>query len=371
MKIMIDKVSELYWEIMGARVPRDVFGIIYGNNNAERLAYLEKIYQELVREIDPGAYIDNLDNRARAIEANGKLNQLYEMAKQYIATGTYETALAKPIIGTIESPNGNRYELMEKMAEAERYNLYACRIDVGRIGMLKIAKTVMYNGELDREAFILERLKTRAREIEEEYAEVKTDPKDILNYDLQFPELVESFICQQQGNRRINILAFKDVPDARRLKPLSGVTKKERKRIDLRTSVWIMGKLLKLLVLTFGECIAINMTSGNNILIEPDQHYVLIFDWTMAKPYSDEIPMEIRALEIAQAAQAVRIAIGADRKGAIEDPSREKGFDRYVQYLDTLAAGNESVADRAHERFYAIARSFWGREFHPFTTFSL
>jgi len=268
----------------------------------------------------------------------------------------------------MEIKNDSRlYQIGKGVAETGNYRLYLCR-DGPKECLLQIATSVEYNGELQRAAYILRELQRRADELEEEYALVKTNPDAMLNYGLGFPELVDSFVYQEQGGRWINILAFRSIEDIGKLVPLLNITEKDRLRVDLRTSAWIMGKYLKLFVFTHSEGISIGLNSGNNILIEPDQHYVVIFDWTAAQIRSEKIPVETRRQEISQAAQAVITALGGNLETGTFPDDGDKNSTKYADYLLQLARGNESNAKRAHAKFYELIDSLWKREYYPFTT---
>lgn len=263
------------------------------------------------------------------------------------------------------------YQVGEKVAETDNYRLYLCKQNGVRQCLLQIATSLEYNGGLDRAAYVLGELKRYADALEAEYASVKADPNSLLNYDLGFPELMDSFVCQEQGGRRINILAFRNVEDVSRLVPLVNITDKDRQRVDLRTSAWIMGKALKMFVLTNKEKISVGLTTGNNILVEPKEHYVVFFDWTASQTHSGGVPMEIRRQEISQAAQAVIVVLGGDFRTGIFPDDGDEAFGQYTDYLLRLARGSESRAQRAHTGFYKIVDSYWKREYYPFTTKSL
>jgi hypothetical protein len=260
------------------------------------------------------------------------------------------------------------YKIFDKVAEAEKYRLYLCFLRY-RQCLLQIANAKEFNGDLDRAAYLLGELKRRADELEAEYAKVKDDPIKTLSYDLQFPELVDSFIPQQQGGRRVNILAFRNVEDITFMVPIINITSRDCLRVDLRTSGWILGKLLKLLVLTQSEGISIGLISGNNILIEPDKHYVLIFDWLLSELHSDKLTIEKRRQEISQVAQAVITLIGGNPvTGIIPNDGDEsiECYDDYTNYILRLARGNESNVQLAHEGLYKLMARFW-HGYHPFT----
>ncbi len=264
------------------------------------------------------------------------------------------------------------YELGEKVAEFDAFRLYLCtQKSSGRQCLLQVAATAEQNGDLDRAKFVLEELAREAEQLEVQYAEVKEKPDSFLNYGLSFPELVDSFISPEQGDRRISVLAFRGVEEVSKMVPIIGITDKDGLRVDLRTSAWIMGKLLKLLAFAHSEGVLIGNLLGNNILIEPDKHYVVVFDWSKAitaKPA--ELLGEDKAQEIADAAKAVITVLGGDPEtGTIPDDGDE-AFKPYSEFLLSLAGGGESSATRAHKRFYEMVDKLWSG-FYPFTTKSL
>lgn len=262
--------------------------------------------------------------------------------------------------------NGSRsYVVGQEVARAPRYNLYMCTTKDGRECLLQVAASQEFNGSLDCEVYVLKTLKTSADALQEEYA--RDNPDKFLNYDLGFPEVVDSFVCSEQGNRRINILAFRNVSQVSKMVPISGIVKRDKLRVDLKTSAWIMGKLLKMLSFAHNEGIAVEKVGGDNILIEPDQHYVLIFDWSKAKVYTGEIPAEVRRLEISRAAKTVITVLGGDfQKEEIPDDG-EECFAGYREVIFEIANGDFNDALRAHQKFYEFVEKNW-KGFYPFTT---
>jgi len=264
------------------------------------------------------------------------------------------------------------YQVGKKVAETDNYRIYLClQAETARQCLLQIASAVEHNGGLQRAAYLLKELERRADELEKEYVRVKTDPNILLNYGLGFPELIDSFICQEQGGRWINILAFRNVEDVSRMVPLINITAKDRLRVDLRTSAWIMGKLLKLLAFTHVEGISVNLLTGHSVLIEPDEHYVVIFDWTAAQTHPETLSNEVQRKEISQAAQTIITVLGGDSEKGILPNDGDEAFERYTNHLLRLARGGESNAERAHDKFYELIDSLWKREFYPFKTHKL
>jgi len=214
-------------------------------------------------------------------------------------------------VGRVIEGKAGHYEVGKIVAEFAAYRIYVCiQQETGRQCLLQIATSAAENGRLERAAFILGEFKSRALELEAEFAKIKTDPDSILNYDLCFPEIVDTFIFHEEGDRRINILGFKSVEEMIQLVPLSNIVEIDRMRVDLRTSGWIMGKLLKFLVFSQGEMIALNSLPSDNILIEPNKHFVLIFDLSDAEVRTEPLTEKERSREIAQMARAVIYVLG-------------------------------------------------------------
>jgi len=221
------------------------------------------------------------------------------------------------------------------------------------------------NGALSRTAFVLTELARLALQLEDEYAE--KNPGKALGYQFGFPELVASFICPEQGHRQINVLAFREIETVWQMKPLINIISKDQMRVDLRTSAWIMGKLLKLLDFVHSQDYAIKLVTTSNILIEPDQHYVMFFDWMDAEIFTGVIPMEKRRSEIANVAKAVIRVLGGDLNKRIIPNDGDGCFGQYADFLWRLARRGESRAEHAHRQFYDMIDEFWPREFYPFT----
>lgn len=261
------------------------------------------------------------------------------------------------------------YEVGKLVAETERYRLYLCRPGGETVDhLLQVASAVEHNGALDRAAYILEKLLREAGRLEDEYALVKSNPKHFVNYELCFPEIVDTFVPADQGGRRINILRFRGVSDVRTMVPLSNIVERDRLRVDMRTSIWIMGKLLKILTFVHSAGIAITNLTLGNILIEPEQHYVVIFNWADAQLMSDGVPQSTVREEIKRAACSVIEVLGGTPEGGIPDDEHGERHAPYEQHLLQLARNGASNAASAHQTFYALVDSLWARGFHKFTS---
>lgn len=151
--------------------------------------------------------------------------------------------------------------------------------------------------------------------------------------------------------------------------PLSNLKTRDRLRIALPSSAWVLGRLLKLLAFAHGEGIAVRALTANNVLLEPDRHFVVVLDWTIALTHpTNNVPSQVRAADIASAAQAVFGSIGGD---PLTGDFRYDGDSRYVDFIRRLASARSSNAEKAHDQFYELVDELWGRTFRPFETLPL
>jgi len=156
------------------------------------------------------------------------------------------------------------------------------------------------------------------------------------------------------------------------LVPVGHITSRDCVRVDPKTSAWMLGKLLKLLVFLHSQNISLGPhVTGENILIERHEHYVIVFDLTGAVFHSEGIPQEIAREEISQAAREVIYVLGGDPDMGVLPKDEQDADGRYANYVLGLARGGECDAKEAHAKFYELVRSLWPREYWPFTSHPL
>ncbi|MES2931229.1 MAG: hypothetical protein V4682_00840 [Patescibacteria group bacterium] len=274
--------------------------------------------------------------------------------------------MTKPLT-TVKGASGT-YRVSKRLGGTEKFTLYQCQQDgTEAMHILKIATEARFNGAIDREAFLLRDMRERAAALEAEYAAVKKGP-ELLNYGISFPILIETFIAKEQGRRRIMVMSFEGVTDITKLVPMSHITTRDRVYVDPRTSAWMLGKLLKLLIFAHDQGIVVGNLDGDNILVERDQHYVVLFDWTTAVRYDSGIPPDVVGKEIAHAAQAVLRALGANPKTGALPESDQLNEGGYQAHLLQLITGKSKDAAHAHADFYGLIRGLWPRSYYPYTT---
>lgn len=261
--------------------------------------------------------------------------------------------------------NDHRYNLGPLVAQDERFDVHTCStIEDSPKDLLIVAATDGHNPAVDRWSFTLGLLARHARRVEEEYAKVRTDPNVLLNYQLGFPRLVETFMSPKK--RRIMILAFENSePSA--MVPIARMVRKDRLRVDLKTSVWMMGKLLKILAFAHQQGISVGSLGSGTVLIDPKEHYVNVFDWSNAR-IAPKLDNDATRSEIVSAALAIVEALGGDADERFIPNNEGEEGERLIAHLWTLCDGLFCDANVAHGRFYQLVEKLWGRKFYPFTT---
>lgn len=263
--------------------------------------------------------------------------------------------------------DGCSYEIGRRVASTATYQLYLVREQPsGEWRLLQIAATPEDSGGLDRAAFLLRRFTDSGIQLEADYERLYGGRG--LHYERLHPGIVASFLSPEQGNRRINILALAAVPDLRRVIPLSSVRRKDRQRVDPETSAWIMGRLLKMLTFVHAEGVVNRAMTPNNILLDPEQHFAVTLDWSVARIFPGVVPPEHVATDIKSAAKAVFYALGGSVGNATWP---HEGHEPYINLLRQLMHTGAPDADNALDQFYGLVRAQYGHSFHPFTTLQL
>lgn len=265
----------------------------------------------------------------------------------------------------ITGQNGN-YEVMRKLGSTEYTNYHICRDDAGNWQVLAIASTAEQNAVIDRTEYLLKRLIENSEKYEEEFAQ-QTQSDRRIHYDWLFPQVVDQFVLHEQGERRVNILAFPDI-DLRKAFALTQIAEKGQ-RVDLKTSAWIMGRFLKLLGFLHESNVQTPILTSN-FLLEPDSHRLLMLNWTSATIGDTPTPAQ-QCFAIKQAAECVLLLLGAEYTDNVwhYDYELGNGEERYIRRLQTMHKGKYPSAYQAHTAFYEVVDSLWGKQFHPFTIY--
>lgn len=264
------------------------------------------------------------------------------------------------------------YHVGKQLAETGSYRLYQVSTDgVETPFVLKVAVDATLNGVLDREAYLLSRMRDHASGLEEEFC--KLHPGKYLNYQFAFPRVHESFVVAEQGGRRVLILEIEAAEDLEKLVPLSMIRTRDCVRVDHKTAAWILGKSLKILAFAHDYSVSLGPISGDDIVIERDSHLVTFFDWSQAIRVSGggNLSKDVVHLEMYMLAREIVMMLGGNPvtfnvPESVDDPDSQ-----FQDFVLKLSRGGFATASIAHGAFYQMVETMWGRKFHPYTTFPL
>lgn len=271
----------------------------------------------------------------------------------------------------VKSPKGKGYNIILKPeGTTGAWRIYNCLLPGNanrgnELGVMKIVLDNANNGILDREAHLLKIMKERSLKIDEDA------PKGHTPYNIHFffPELLDTFNCIGQDNRTINVLGFcQDIIGGLKGQlALSSIAERSM-RVDPRTSVWIIGKTLKLLIFAHEMGICNHNITPSNTLLETSTHNILVFDWAKSELFSEGVVSVPAAREdlVNLGRIAFQILGGDYEKGTIpDDPQLTDG--RYLELLNRMASGKMYNARRTYDEFYQLADSLWPRKYWPYT----
>lgn len=252
----------------------------------------------------------------------------------------------------------------------EQYSLYACSCEgFENTLILKITKERKHNRILDKEAMTLKSMSIEAKLTQTEFEKIPGNENKYLNYHYTFPNLIETFVSKEHGNRRISVLDFSAIcNELSELVPASHIISRDNAYIDPRTSAWILGKSLKALAFAHGQNISLENISLDNLLINKKEHYVAFFDWTSAKKSPVSIRKEVISKEISHVAQLIGRLLNVDQNWSI--PKHPQLIDlRYEEMLRRLCTLKFSNSHKAHSSFYELIYDLWPRKFHVYDTY--
>lgn len=264
------------------------------------------------------------------------------------------------------------YCVGKQLGETENYRLYKVSTDeLETPFVLKVASDAALNGSLDREAFLLKQMREHALSLEKEFS--RKYPGKCLNYQLAFPHVIESFVVAEQGGRRVLVMEIEAVEALEMLVPLSMIRTCDRVRVDLKTAAWVLGKSLKILAFAHDYGISFGNISGDDIVVDREDHSVMFFDWSHATRVSGggELSKESVHQEMYMLAREIVLVLGGNPNTFTIPESIDDPDVRFQEFVLKLSRGKYASASLAHKDFYQMVEVMWGRKFHPYTSIPL
>lgn len=246
-------------------------------------------------------------------------------------------------------------------AESTKFRMYLGNSEEYGPVILKVAKTFEDNDALNRETNKFTDLQT----IEEKVAEFeqKSGKTKSSRFDLLFAQLKETFTEPTLDDRRINVYGIVD-PDPNAVINLDSfvpLTKLENDvEIDSRTSVWIIGRLLKFYSL-FELLAAEKETpivrypnfSPSDYLIGPERHRLVYYI------FSGDLDDVVATAYVKAIAKFILDWVDFD-------DADEKDL-KYQALLEDFAENGRDTAGEAHAELYELVDELWGIHYYPFT----
>ena len=244
------------------------------------------------------------------------------------------------------------YEVGVKIGESSKFRIYLGEDPQHQV-ILKVAKTFNDGDVLSEEATHLRLIWTIIGQI----ADYQTEQlQENAHYDWLFAKLENSFMEPSQQDRRINVLSAVDT----KLSQLTPLPKlRHDTEIDVRTSVWLLGRFLKLYgfyeILSYADDNPITdylKFSPADFLIGPEHHRLILYN------YSGKIRDTTANSLVKLITKFIYDWIGFD----IDERSQ-----RYRELLENYISIGRTSFEEAHGEFYDLVQELWGIKYHPFT----
>ncbi len=237
-----------------------------------------------------------------------------------------------------------------------------------------------FYAKMDREE--LRKMWRRGRAMEVSDDTRWTDENPGVNYLELFPIVVERLTWQDQWSEKLNrsVMILETVPDPEGLMTLEQIVQRGY-RVDLKTSAWIMSKLLKLVLFYRYHRLRLG-----GFLIGPVTHDLVYLDWSQSWA-SENAEVATMWQNVREAAYITLTLLDArkDRSGEAvkyiypyEATHKEQ---EYVKLLSLMATLNDEFRYQVrltydvHRIFYEAVEEAWGKEsrpeglrFYPFKT---
>lgn len=267
------------------------------------------------------------------------------------------------------NPNG------EPLVETEDYRLYVAKLPSGQFGLMKISINNNLSEVLENEISLLEKAQSVSDEIDQKYDSLTTDQP---YYGASFPKIVERI---DAGGRAGMFLGYNQcIQSYKQLVPLSAIT--ANVRVDLKTTQWVLGKLLKVISFFHGwrmHC-GVKLINTSNVLVETNLHGVFVLDFSRAttEPTDQDYVNDI----VGAGKIAWQISGGTDKNDPPHDPEimSKENYVEYVKFIRRLMEGRSSAAYEEFMAIYDLSDKIWPkvpkfdgngtkRQFHEFKTY--
>ena len=253
--------------IIDARRPADIFGDLEGTTG-EKERKLYKTYRRLAKATHGDRISDPRGN-----EAFVRLKEMYDLALEAVRRGSYDLAREPVVIRT----RIGAYEI----EPGPRFGGKACDYYGG---------TLLRDGETEKVDVLVKMARFPG-----DNTSVAAEEKNLrdlfgsggaIDEQAFFPEIVERFAIRS-GSKRRAAIAF--VAPEGRWFSLYDVRREYGGGVDPKDIAWMYRRVLYALGVAHMEGLVHGAVFPEHILIEPDQHGVMLIDWKYAVPIGSKI----------------------------------------------------------------------------------
>jgi serine/threonine protein kinase len=361
-----------------ASLPEAVFGEI-GSSAAEQPVNLKKAYHRLAKITHPDAYTSR-DDQLLAQAAFNRLSEWYERAQTKLAAGIYGRGGPSNDWRLVLETKRGQYVLENRPVEGPVYASYPadCIRDGRRQAVtLKITRAAHDNDLAANEASTLQAL---------------VNGKAAKKFKAYLPRLLDSFLYREDGEaRQVNVFeragGWVSLEQVRQAYPGG---------IDPRDMAWMWRRLLVALGFAHLNGIIHGAVLPANVLIQPEQHGLVLAEWSFALSYPQAsgayvpvldpaylgwYPCEVlqresplASTDIDMTARCMIYVLGGDPAADARQPARTLpgGLSQplHLFFKGCTLAGKHARPQDAwalKEEFDALLQRLWGeRKFHPF-----
>ncbi len=274
--------------------------------------------------------------------------------------------------GTFEIFGNGIYGGYTPLASTDDFNIFATRFPSGQMGLMKISKTPEAVTLLLKEEKTLRTLQAISAQIDEDSIR---KGGNAFYYGSMFPRVHDSF---HETDVTVLFLGFdpNTIASYRQFVPLSVLT--HERRVDIQTSVWILGKALKLLDFLHSNGYTLGFIDGTNMFLETSLHGVFMLDFSSADAVTSQ---EAQRAEVITLAHIVWEAVGGTDSSDPPFANQQMtstDFTDFIAFFKHLTNGVSAI--EAHKALYELAERIWGkgekkasgnygRPFHPYISY--
>jgi serine/threonine protein kinase len=276
---MNTELATVAQQIGRARCPEDVFGVLSGSPE-EQLRAARLIFHSLSKVIHPDRYALSADKQV-AHRTMARLNGLWAEARTQIALGRYIADRASIPTMIHVRTRKRAYDVGTPINTDEVCQHFACQFEMNSIiqsGEFKIARTPNDNDLVRAEAQVLRHLHA-----DQNFERLRPF----------VPEIFDSFLYDdgRTAPRQANI-----VSRTAKLHSLEEVRAEYPRGVDPKDMAWVWRKLLIALGFAHARSIIHGAVLPPHVLIEPDQHGLILDNWVYALQEPFESDMHLTAI---------------------------------------------------------------------------